>query len=87
MAKEKLFTLIENSKNLGFVGTANIGLSLHKDRDVILLNSDTEVYDGWLDRMIAISKKDNNIATVTPFSNNATICSFPEFNQDNPLNS
>ncbi len=86
MAKEKLFTLIENPKNLGFVSTANIGLSLHKDRDVILLNSDTEVYDGWLDRMIAISKKDNNIATVTPFSNNATICSFPEFNHDNLLN-
>ncbi len=86
MAKEKQFTLIENSKNLGFVSTANIGLGLHKDRDVILLNSDTEVYDGWLDRMIAISKKDNNIATVTPFSNNATICSFPEFNHDNQLN-
>ncbi len=87
MAKEKLFTLLENPKNLGFVSTANIGLGLHKDRDVILLNSDTEVFNGWLDRMVAISKKDNNIATVTPFSNNATICSFPEFNQDNQLNS
>ncbi len=86
MAKDKLFTLIENPKNLGFVSTANIGLALHTDRDVVLLNSDTEVYDGWLDRMLAIANQNNNIATVTPFSNNATICSFPEFNQDNLLN-
>jgi GT2 family glycosyltransferase/glycosyltransferase involved in cell wall biosynthesis len=85
MAKDKRFTLIENPKNLGFVSTANIGLGLHTDRDVVLLNADTEVYDGWLDRMVAISKQDNNIATVTPFSNNATICSFPEFNQDNQI--
>jgi GT2 family glycosyltransferase/glycosyltransferase involved in cell wall biosynthesis len=83
MAKEKLFILIENPKNLGFVATANIGMRLHNDRDVVLLNSDTEVYDGWLDRMQYAAQKNNNIATVTPFSNNATICSFPEFNQEN----
>lgn len=86
LAKEKRFTLIENKKNLGFVASANIGLGLHKDRDVVLLNSDTEVYDGWLDRMLNIAQQNNNIATVTPFSNNATICSFPEFNRDNPIN-
>lgn len=85
MAKEKQFTLIENPQNLGFVATANCGLKLHKDRDVVLLNSDTEVYDGWLDRMQYAAQQNNNIATVTPFSNNATICSFPEFNQDNLL--
>jgi len=85
MGKEKLFTLIKNPKNLGFGGTANIGLKLHKDRDAVLLNSDTEVYNHWLDRMLNAANKNNNIATVTPFSNNATICSFPGFNQDNDL--
>lgn len=83
MAKEMLFILLENPKNLGFVATANIGMRLHKERDVVLLNSDTEVYDGWLDRMQNAAQQNNNIATVTPFSNNATICSFPEFNQEN----
>jgi GT2 family glycosyltransferase len=87
MSKEGLFTLIENPKNLGFVATANIGLGLHKDRHAVLLNSDTEVYGNWLDRLVNAANKDNNIATVTPFSNNATICSFPEFNQDNQINS
>lgn len=85
MAKELGFTLIENPKNLGFVATANIGLGLHKDRDVVLLNSDTRVFDHWLDRLVAASRQNSNIATVTPFSNNATICSFPKFNADNSI--
>jgi GT2 family glycosyltransferase len=85
MAKEHGFTLIENPKNLGFVATANIGLEQHKDRDVVLLNSDTLVFDHWLDRLVAASHQNSNIATVTPFSNNATICSFPRFNADNSI--
>lgn len=85
MARQSHFELIENSKNLGFVGTVNKGMQIHLDRDVILLNSDTCVADFWLDRLLASSQKDQNIATVTPFSNNATICSFPQFNQDNKL--
>ncbi|WAK00680.1 glycosyltransferase [Methylobacter sp. YRD-M1] len=85
MAKEHGFTLIENPKNLGFVATANIGLEQHKDRDVVLLNSDTLVFDHWLDRLDAASRQNSNIATVTPFSNNATICSFPIFNADNSI--
>ncbi|MGJ0493140.1 glycosyltransferase [Methylobacter sp.] len=85
MAKELGFTLIENPKNLGFVATANIGLGQHKDRDVVLLNSDTLVFDHWLDRLVAASHQNSNIATVTPFSNNATICSFPRFNADNSI--
>lgn len=85
MVKQHQFELIENSKNLGFVGTVNKGMRIHPDRDVILLNSDTQVADFWLDRLLASSQKNQNIATVTPFSNNATICSFPQFNQDNKL--
>ncbi|HIG65437.1 MAG TPA: glycosyltransferase [Methyloprofundus sp.] len=85
LAKLHPISLIENSENIGFVKTVNKGMRLHPDRDVILLNSDTVVTDYWLDRLLAASKQDENIASVTPFSNNATICSFPQFNQDNSL--
>lgn len=85
LAKQHPISLIENSENLGFVKTVNKGMRLHPDRDVVLLNSDTVVTDYWLDRLLAASKHDENIASVTPFSNNATICSFPQFNQDNSL--
>lgn len=84
-SQEAGFTLIENAENKGFVGSVNIGMKLHKNRHVVLLNSDTLVFDGWLDRMIETAEQDQKIGTVTPFSNNATICSFPQFNLDNEL--
>src|SRR3954462_5477997 len=43
--------LLRNDTNLGFVQTANRGMKLHGDRDVVLLNSDTLVANDWLDRL------------------------------------
>ncbi len=80
-----LVTLLVNSQNIGFVETANRGMALHDDRDVVLLNSDTEVANDWLDRLAACAKQDEKIATVTPFSNNAEICSFPKICRNNTL--
>jgi GT2 family glycosyltransferase len=68
--------LLRNENNLGFVRTVNRGMELHPDRDVVLLNSDTEVANDWLDRLAAAASG-QNVATATPFSNNATICSYP----------
>jgi hypothetical protein len=34
--------------------SVNEGMALHGDRDVVLLNSDTEVAAGWLDRLAAM---------------------------------
>jgi GT2 family glycosyltransferase len=70
-------TLLRNASNQGFVRSVNRGMSLHADRDVVLLNSDTEVANDWLDRMAAAARLAADVATVTPFSNNATICSYP----------
>ena len=78
-------TLLENEHNLGFVGTVNRGMAHSSDHDVLLLNSDTEVPPGWLDRLRAAAYGDQRIASVTPFSNNATICSYPRFCRDNAL--
>ncbi|MGF1464026.1 MAG: glycosyltransferase [Maricaulaceae bacterium] len=72
------FDYQRNTVNLGFVRTANLGFGLDDEADVVLLNSDTRVYDGWLDRLHAAAYSADDIATVTPFSNNATICSLPD---------
>jgi GT2 family glycosyltransferase len=71
------FTLVENPHNLGFVATVNRGMQVHPDRDVVLLNADTAVPAGWLDRIQHTAYSNEWIGTVTPFSNNATICSYP----------
>lgn len=78
-----LITLLRNEQNLGFVGTVNRGMAMHGSRDVLLLNSDTLVFNDWLDRIRAHGAMPG-VATVTPFTNSGTICSYPEFCRDNP---
>jgi GT2 family glycosyltransferase len=74
---EGRITLVRNATNLGFVQSANRGMSLHAERDVVLLNSDTEVANDWLDRLCRNVYGQTDVGTATPFSNNATICSYP----------
>ena len=84
-AQDSRITLLENPDNLGFVGTVNRGMALSDSNDVLLLNSDTEVANDWLDRIRRAAYGDSKVASVTPFSNNATICSYPRFCKDNRL--
>lgn len=76
--------LLRNDRNLGFTATANRGLR-ESTRDVVLLNSDTIVTRGWLEALVACAASDARIATVTPFSNNAEICSFPRICEAQPV--
>ncbi|WBV43864.1 glycosyltransferase [Pseudoroseomonas cervicalis] len=80
-----LIDLHATPQNLGFVGACNLGMALHPERDVLLLNSDTEVHNDWLDRMHAAARRRPDTGTVTPFSNNAEIFSYPRANRDNWL--
>ena len=80
--KEILF--LTNEVNKGFVGTVNRGMKESKN-DVVLLNSDTEVTPRWLDKMIECAYSSDDIATVTPLSNNATLASVPKIFEPNDL--
>jgi GT2 family glycosyltransferase len=82
LAGKGLLALIRNETNLGFVRSVNLGMSQSKN-DVILLNSDTLVYGDWVARMARQANSDAKIATVTPFSDNATLCSYPLIYDDN----
>lgn len=77
--------LLRNPRNLGFVGTVNRALAQSPGEDVLLLNTDTIPTPGFLEAMLASAGCDARIASVTPFSNNAEICSFPEFCRPNPV--
>jgi GT2 family glycosyltransferase/glycosyltransferase involved in cell wall biosynthesis len=78
-------TLLRNESNLGFTLTANRGMrEARADADVVLLNSDTVVTRGWLDKLARCAASDPCIGTITPFSNNAEICSLPRFCVNNP---
>lgn len=84
-AMDGSFFLIENEENLGFVATVNRGMKLNLKRDILLLNSDVEVANDWLERIREAAYSYNKVGSITPFSNNATICSFPNFCEDNDL--
>jgi GT2 family glycosyltransferase len=70
-------TLLRNEKNLGFVASTNRGMTFAAPNDVILLNSDTEVNGNWVDRLSTQAYQRPEIGSVTPFTNNGTICSYP----------
>ncbi len=73
------FELIESRVTRGFVGSVNAALSRcsFQNEDVVLLNSDTLVPPHWIERLKVAAYSEDNVASVTPFSNNATICSYP----------
>ena len=74
-----------NAQNLGFVKTCNWAMREAGDDDVVLLNSDTEVTPGWLDRLRAAAYSDPRVGTVTPLTNNGEIASVPRFLVGNRL--
>lgn len=68
--------LLVNSENLGFVATVNRGLDATAG-DVVILNADTFVTDGWLDRLRDAAVTEPNVGTVTPLTNFGSLCTLP----------
>lgn len=76
--------LLANPRNLGFVGSVNLGLARCRG-DVVLLNTDAMVAEGWLDRLLVPMRADPVIASVTPMTNNGEIASTPVICKARPL--
>lgn len=82
--KNLKIVVLDNEENMGFVRTVNKGME-YSENDVILLNSDTEVTKNWIEKIQKCAYSNDYIATVTPLTNNGTICSVPNFGIDNEL--
>ncbi|MGO9759154.1 MAG: glycosyltransferase family 2 protein [Roseiarcus sp.] len=77
--------LLTNPLNLGFVGSINRALAHVEYGDVILLNADTLVPPGFIDRLASAAHSSPDIGAVTPLSNHGEFASFPTPNAFNPL--
>lgn len=78
------FKYERNPANLGFIGTCNRAV-FELDRtknDILLLNSDTVVTEGFIDEMHKVLYADYKHGAVCPRSNNATITSMPFLRKD-----
>jgi len=89
-APEHGTTLIRNEQAGGYTRAANQGMKAAEGDFVVLLNSDTIVTSGWLDRMTACAEADSKIGIVGPLSNTASWQSIPEIESNgdwatNPL--
>jgi len=78
-------TSVRRERNLGFPGNCNAAFAETGDADVVLLNSDTEPAGDWLSRLAAGAAADPHLASLTPWSNNGEIVSYPNFVSPNPL--
>ncbi|MFA5268534.1 MAG: glycosyltransferase [Methanoregula sp.] len=76
--------LTRQEKNRGFAATVNGGMQYSRN-DVILLNSDTIVTKGWIRKLQDGVRSRENCGTMTPLSNNGTLCSVPVMMENNLL--
>ena len=79
------FELIRNATNLGFAASVNKALALSPQGDALLLNADALLAPGAVDRLRALSRASPAIGTLTPFSNNGELTSWPRPNEANPM--
>jgi GT2 family glycosyltransferase/glycosyltransferase involved in cell wall biosynthesis len=85
LAAQGAIVLHRLPNNRGFPGAANTGIAAAAWRDVILLNSDTVVPPGWVERLSEAAYSADDVASACPLSNDATILSYPDKNGGNPM--
>ncbi|WP_167238135.1 glycosyltransferase [Massilia genomosp. 1] len=78
-------SVLRNRYNLGFIESVNRGLRHCAGHDVLLLNADTLVHGDWLERLRAALYRAPDIGSVTPWSNNGEISSFPDIARAAPV--
>jgi GT2 family glycosyltransferase/glycosyltransferase involved in cell wall biosynthesis len=72
------------ASNLGFVGNMNSVMEMTAPADIVILNSDCVVSDGWYECLRDAAYSDSIVATATTLTNNGTILSVPYRNQPSP---
>lgn len=77
-------TLINNETNRGFIFSVNTALKTIKNH-CVLVNTDVVLPKNWASKLFTPIYLDKKVASVTPFSNNATIFSLPKMNENELL--
>lgn len=85
-AQAGAFTLLRNPLNLGFARSVNRALATRQPgEDVLLLNADTVLPPGAIERLAAAVHAEASIGTATPLSNNGEDTSVPRRFSANPM--
>jgi GT2 family glycosyltransferase/glycosyltransferase involved in cell wall biosynthesis len=68
---------LRQQHNQGFVGNVNSAFAVSAPADVVLVNSDVVVADGWFEGLRDAAHSDSTVATATALTNHGTIVSVP----------
>ena len=68
--------VLEQPARRGFAAAVNRGFDLHRDRDVVVLHSDAEVANDWLDRLV-VQAGARDVGVVATFTNSVGIATYP----------
>ena len=77
LAKTGELELLRHPCNLGFPSAVNTALATCAGHDVVLLNADTLVRGDWLERLARAAYARGNTGTVTPWSGDGSVVSYP----------
>lgn len=61
--------VIANPKNLGFAAGNNVGIKASRGRNIVLLNNDTIVPPGWLERLHGHAQRIDKVGIIGPSTN------------------
>jgi len=84
LEKHSTAIFIDHEINLGFVKSVNEAYS-HTNNHFLILNTDTEVPEFWVERLMYPIVNMDKVASTTPFTNSGQIASFPNFIADNNI--
>ena len=76
LAQSGRATVIEQPTRQGYAAAVNRAFGLHRDRDVVILQSDAEVANDWLDRL-ARHAAARDIGVVGTFTDNVGVATYP----------
>jgi glycosyltransferase involved in cell wall biosynthesis/GT2 family glycosyltransferase len=77
-------TVIRQAARQGVAAAINRGFGLHRERDVVVLQSDAEVANDWLDRL-AQHAAARGVGVIGTFTNKAGVATYPLPRTPNPL--
>ena len=77
-------TVVPQAVRQGFAAAVNRAIGLHRDRDVVVLHSDAEVANDWLDRL-AQHAAARDVGVIATFTNSVGAATYPLPRAANPL--
>ncbi|MCC6869758.1 MAG: glycosyltransferase [Burkholderiales bacterium] len=81
---ERRATVVTQPSRQGYTASVNRAVALHRERDVVVLHSDAEVANDWLDRLRAHASA-ADVGLIGCFTNTAGVATYPLPRRANPL--